>query len=98
MSLGVTAVAEEIVQVGKYTLESLTTGMYSDPKIVYREFNDIMNLKCFGIKENDVDDDTDLLQTIINLAPFNNNFEITAYYRFNCYTIKVITWNFNFEC
>ena len=27
--------AEEIVQVGKYTLESLTTGMYSDPKIVY---------------------------------------------------------------
>ena len=30
--------AEEIVQVGKYTLESLTTGMYSDPKIVYREY------------------------------------------------------------
>lgn len=30
--------AEEIVRVGKYTLESLTTGMYSDPKIVYREY------------------------------------------------------------
>lgn len=30
--------AEEIVQVGKYTLESLTTGMYSDSKIVYREY------------------------------------------------------------
>lgn len=30
--------AEEIVQVGKYTLESLTIGMYSDPKIVYREY------------------------------------------------------------
>lgn len=30
--------AEETVQVGKYTLESLTTGMYSDPKIVYREY------------------------------------------------------------
>lgn len=30
--------AEEIVQVGKYTLESLTTGMYSYPKIVYREY------------------------------------------------------------
>ena len=29
---------ENIVQVGKYTLESLTTGMYSDPKIVYREY------------------------------------------------------------
>lgn len=29
---------EEAVQVGKYTLESLTTGMYSDPKIVYREY------------------------------------------------------------
>lgn len=30
--------ADEIVQVGKYTLESLTTGMYSDPKIIYREY------------------------------------------------------------
>lgn len=30
--------SEEVVQVGKYTLESLTTGMYSDPKIVYREY------------------------------------------------------------
>lgn len=30
--------ANENVQVGKYTLESLTTGMYSDPKIVYREY------------------------------------------------------------
>lgn len=26
------------IQVGKYTLESLTTGMYSDPKIIYREY------------------------------------------------------------
>ena len=30
--------SDEVVQVGKYTLESLTTGMYSDPKIVYREY------------------------------------------------------------
>ena len=30
--------ATDNVQVGKYTLESLTTGMYSDPKIVYREY------------------------------------------------------------
>lgn len=30
--------ADEVVQVGKYTLESLTTGMYSEPKIVYREY------------------------------------------------------------
>ena len=29
---------EDIIQVGKYTLESLTTGMYSDPKIIYREY------------------------------------------------------------
>lgn len=29
---------EAEVQVGKYTLESLTTGMYSAPKIVYREY------------------------------------------------------------
>lgn len=28
----------ETIQVGKYTLESLTTGMYSDPKIIYREY------------------------------------------------------------
>lgn len=28
---------QEIV-VGKYTLESLTTGMYADPKIIYREY------------------------------------------------------------
>ena len=26
------------VEIGKYTLESLTTGMYSDPKIIYREY------------------------------------------------------------
>ena len=30
--------AESHIQVGKYTLESLTTGMYSDPKIIYREY------------------------------------------------------------
>ncbi len=29
---------EENIQVGKYTLESLTMGMYSDPKIIYREY------------------------------------------------------------
>lgn len=29
---------EDNIQVGKYTLESLTTGMYSDPKIVFREY------------------------------------------------------------
>ena len=29
---------EDSIQVGKYTLESLTTGMYSDSKIIYREY------------------------------------------------------------
>ncbi len=29
---------ENNIQVGKYTLESLTTGMYSDPKIIFREY------------------------------------------------------------
>lgn len=29
---------DDTIQVGKYTLESLTTGMYSDPKIIYREY------------------------------------------------------------
>lgn len=29
---------EENIQVGKYTLESLTMGMYSNPKIIYREY------------------------------------------------------------
>ncbi len=27
---------EKNIEVGKFTLESLTTGMYSDPKIIYR--------------------------------------------------------------
>lgn len=26
------------IEIGKYTLESLTTGMYSDPKIIFREY------------------------------------------------------------
>lgn len=26
------------IKIGKYTLESLTTGMYNDPKIIYREY------------------------------------------------------------
>lgn len=26
------------IEIGKYTLESLTTGMYSEPKIIYREY------------------------------------------------------------
>ena len=30
--------SNKIVEVGRFTLESLTTGMYSDPKIVYREY------------------------------------------------------------
>lgn len=29
---------QNTVLVGKYTLESLTTGMYADPKIIYREY------------------------------------------------------------
>ena len=26
------------IEIGKFTLESLTTGMYTDPEIVYREY------------------------------------------------------------
>ena len=26
------------IEIGKFTLESLTTGMYNDPEIVYREY------------------------------------------------------------
>lgn len=48
--------AQEIVHVGKYTLESLTTGMYSDPKIVYREYiqnsvDSLENAVSIGILE-----------------------------------------------
>lgn len=48
--------SEENVQVGKYTLESLTTGMYSDPKIVYREYiqnsvDSLENAVSLGILE-----------------------------------------------
>ena len=41
------------IQVGKYTLESLTTGMYSDPKIIYREYiqNSVDSLEM-AVKSN----------------------------------------------
>ena len=26
------------IEIGKFTLESLTTGMYNDPEIIYREY------------------------------------------------------------
>lgn len=42
--------SENGIQVGKYTLESLTTGMYSDPKIIFREY--IQN--CVDSLENAV--------------------------------------------
>lgn len=44
---------EDVIQVGKYTLESLTTGMYSDPKIIYREYiqNSVDSLEN-AIEEN----------------------------------------------
>lgn len=47
---------EAEVQVGKYTLESLTTGMYSDPQIVYREYiqnsvDSLENAVSLGILE-----------------------------------------------
>ena len=46
--------AEETVQVGKYTLESLTTGMYSDPKIVYREYiqNSVDSLSVLAFQKS----------------------------------------------
>lgn len=30
--------AKELIKVGKFTLESLTTGMYADPRIIFREY------------------------------------------------------------
>lgn len=41
------------VEIGKYTLESLTTGMYSDPKIIYREYiqNSVDSLEM-AVKSN----------------------------------------------
>lgn len=45
-----------MVEVGKFTLESLTTGMYSDPRIVYREYiqNAVDSIED-AIKKNIVD-------------------------------------------
>ena len=42
-----------MVEVGKFTLESLTTGMYSDPRIVYREYiqNSVDSIEV-AIEEN----------------------------------------------
>lgn len=44
------------IQIGKFTLESLTTGMYSDPKIVYREYiqNSVDSLEI-AVAENILD-------------------------------------------
>lgn len=47
-----------MVEVGKFTLESLTTGMYSDPRIVYREYiqnsvDSIENAVAEGLMSNE---------------------------------------------
>lgn len=47
-----------MVEVGKFTLESLTTGMYSDPRIVYREYiqnsvDSIENAVSEGLMSNE---------------------------------------------
>lgn len=58
---------ENKVEVGKYTLESLTTGMYSDPKIIYREYiqNSVDSLEE-AIKQNIVSPEDAKIEIIVN--------------------------------
>ena len=58
---------ENKVEVGKYTLESLTTGMYSDPKIIYREYiqNSVDSLEE-AIKQNIVSHEDAKIEIIVN--------------------------------
>lgn len=55
------------IQVGKYTLESLTTGMYSDPKIIYREYiqNSVDSLEN-AIAQNLIEPQSMRIDIIIN--------------------------------
>jgi molecular chaperone HtpG len=55
------------IQVGKYTLESLTTGMYSDPKIVYREYiqNSVDSLEN-AVSQNIIEKQSMRIDIIVN--------------------------------
>lgn len=55
------------VEVGKYTLESLTTGMYSDPKIVYREYiqNSVDSLEE-AIRQNIIESQSMRIDVLVN--------------------------------
>jgi len=58
---------EAEIQVGKYTLESLTTGMYSDPKIVYREYiqNSVDSLES-AVKNGLIEEQSMRIDIIVN--------------------------------
>lgn len=59
--------AQNNIQVGKYTLESLTTGMYSDPKIVYREYiqNSVDSLEN-AVENNIIEKQSMRIDIIVN--------------------------------
>ena len=56
-----------MVEVGKFTLESLTTGMYSDPRIVYREYiqNSVDSIEV-AIEENIISEKEAYIRVLID--------------------------------
>lgn len=59
--------AENQIQIGKFTLESLTTGMYSDPESCYREYiQNAVDSFDLAIKQNLMSIDECRIEIIIN--------------------------------
>lgn len=58
---------QNTVLVGKYTLESLTTGMYADPKIIYREYiqNCVDSLET-AVKQNVIEEQSMRIDIVLN--------------------------------
>lgn len=60
------------VEVGKFTLESLTTGMYSDPRIVYREYiqNSVDSIEQ-AVEENIISKEASRIDVIVDAEECN---------------------------
>jgi len=55
------------IVVGKNVLESLTTGMYSDTRIIYREYiQNATDAIDKAVKESVLDNDENLIEVLIN--------------------------------
>jgi molecular chaperone HtpG len=77
------------IVVGKYTLESLTTGMYNDPKIVYREYiqnsvdslEEAIQMKLIASEEMRIDIIIDNENDRISISDNGTGIKATDVYR-----------------